>query len=211
MQTYKWIIGLTICLTLILSNIFASDISTKGALLAQKLDQFEVDKHWLPSNQPLDWRTGDPDFSKQTVSKRMTHCSGFVAEACRRMQVYILRPPDHSYSFLANAQNDWLVSKGKQFGWSKVTSMQQAQELANDGHLVVAACRNPKPNSHGHIAILRPSTKTDAQIVAEGPDIIQAGAHNYVRASLKQGFKYHPEELKNGKILFFEHAIPALK
>ena len=186
---------------------YAYDISTEGQILSQKLDGMEVDKHWLPSKEPLDWKTGDPLEQRKPSTSLMTHCSGFVAAACMRLNIYILRPPDHSYGYLANAQNDWLISQGEQNGWSQITSLLEVQQFANQGNLIVAVCRNPKPNSHGHIAIVRPSTKRESLILEEGPDIIQAGARNHVCTSLKQGFKYHPNELRENKVLFFAHKI----
>ena len=57
---------------------------------------------------------------------------------------------------------------------------------------MVVTCKNPDPKRPGHIAIVRPSTKSDQRILAEGPDIIQAGAHHYTRTTAREGFKNHP-------------------
>ena len=37
-----------------------------------------------------------------------THCSAFVASFSKQLGVYMLRPPDHSPTLLANAQMRWL-------------------------------------------------------------------------------------------------------
>ena len=207
MSHWKVLTGVISIFILVMIQGMGKEISPAGKILANRLDAMEVNKHWLPGRQPLNWQTGDPDYSKPEASKRMTHCSAFAAEACRRLGVYIIRPPEHSCGFLANAQFEWLTEKGTHYGWSQVTSLIEVQDLANQGNLVVAVCRNPKPKGHGHIAIIRPSTKEDSQINTEGPNIIQAGAHNYTSTSLKQGFKYHPEELQEHKILFFSHPL----
>jgi hypothetical protein len=207
MSRWKVFAGIISLFIIITIQGVGREISPAGKLLLKRLDVMEVNKHWLPGLRPLNWQTGDPDYSKPEASKRFTHCSEFAAEACRRLEVYILRPPEHSCGFLANAQYEWLAAKGTRYGWSQVTSLIEVQDLANQGNLVVAVCRNPKPKGHGHIALIRPSIKDDTQINTEGPDIIQAGAHNYISTSFKQGFKAHPEELKQKKILFFSHPL----
>ena len=92
--------------------------------------------------------------------------------------IYLLRPPEHPTVLLANAQYDWLFKSGKEQGWTQVPDGHRAQHLANEGYLVVAVYKESDPKHHGHIAIVRPSTKSDELIDAEGPQITQAGAHN---------------------------------
>ena len=82
----------------------------------------------------------------------------------------------------------------------------EAQRLANLGELVVASYRNHDPHRPGHIALVRPSPKSDTAIAAEGPQVIQAGRSNYNRASLMEGFIHHPDAWRNGEIAFFAHA-----
>ena len=71
----------------------------------------------------------------------------------------------------------------------------------------MVTCKNPNPAAPGHIAIVRPSTKSDDQILAEGPQIIQAGARNYSSASTKAGFKNHPGAFENRQLLYFAHKV----
>jgi hypothetical protein len=56
---------------------------------------------------------------------------------------------------------------------------------------------------------VRPSDRSDAAILADGPEIIQAGAHNYLHATTRQGFKNHPGAFEHNELLYFSHAITA--
>jgi hypothetical protein len=141
----------------------------------------------------------------------MSMIRAFVAAACDRMGVYILRPPDHSQVLLANAQNAWLKREGPRFGSHRVDSPVEAQRLANRGDVVVASYTNPNQHRPGHIAMVRPSTKSDGAVADEGPQLIQAGRSNYNSVSLVQGFVHHQDAWKNRGIEFFAHApdVPA--
>jgi hypothetical protein len=153
----------------------------------------------------VDWKTGEPN--NKLVPLDDTHCSAFAAAVSVKLGVYLLRPPEHKTVLLANAQNEWLNGKGVEFGWEHVTDGAQAQGLANQGHFVVASFRNPVPTQHGHIAVVRPSDKSAAQVLAEGPQIIQAGNHNYSSISVKQGFASHPGAFSKNRIQFFAHQL----
>ena len=109
---------------------------------------------------------------------------------------------------LANAQYDWLPEKGREAGWRPVPDGAAAQDLANRGEVVVAVYKNHDPKKSGPIAIVRPATKTSEQIAAEGPEVIQAGGHNYNRTSLKRGFANHPGAFVQREIRFYAHAVP---
>src|SRR6201986_1906318 len=106
-------LGLTIAL---LSPALARDISPAGQRLAQKLDSFDVEKHW-PAHLHVNWETGDPDGKPEKSTGKHTHCSAFVASAAKQLGVYILRPPEHGQTLLANAQFEWLRDKGQEYGW----------------------------------------------------------------------------------------------
>jgi hypothetical protein len=179
----------------------AGEIAQGGEVLARVLDGMEVERHWL-AGETIHWRTGTPD---PRGHQGATHCSAFVAAACDRMGVYILRPPDHSQVLLANAQNAWLKREGPQVGWRRVGLPAEAQRLANLGTLVVASYANPDRHRPGHIALVRPSTKSDSAVADEGPQLIQAGRSNYNSVSLVQGFLHHQDAWKNGAIEFFAH------
>jgi hypothetical protein len=145
----------------------------------------EVESRWLPGD-PVNWRTGAYDSASIPLK---SHCSAFVAAVCARFDVYILRPPEHSEWLLANAQCDWLESEGAEHGWWRVDDPVIAQRLANRGHLVVAGYRSPDDEEAGHIAVVRPSTKSRATIEAEGPAVIQAGIVNYAGTSVISGLR----------------------
>jgi hypothetical protein len=180
----------------------ASEIASAGEALARVLDGMQVERHWL-AGRTIHWRTGLPD---PRGHQGATHCSAFVAAACDRMGVYILRPPDHSQALLANAQDAWLNREGARFGWRRVSSPIEAQRLANLGALVVACYPNPDRHRPGHIALVRPSPKDDATVATEGPQVIQAGRSNYNSVSLVRGFVHHQDAWKNGAIEFYSHA-----
>ena len=168
----------------------------------------DVLKHWLPRVRFVKWETGDPIKESPPATSGHTHCSAFVAAACFRLDIYILRPPEHSASFLASAQQEWLNSQaGIDKGWSRVDNALEAQNLANLGNLVVASWANPVPKKSGHIAIVRPSTWSEEQVAQDGPEIIQAGGTNYISTSVKQGFRGHPKAFENNEIQYHMHAL----
>jgi hypothetical protein len=186
---------------------FAGPISAEGERLVQFLDSLHVEEHWI-AGAIVEWRSGEPTGKPITDDGKHTHCSQFAASACDRLGIYILRPPEHSSVGLANAQFDWLPSDdGKAKGWSPVKDGFAAQELANRGALVVAVYKNHDPKKSGHIALIRPSTKGDAEIQAEGPQVTQAGGANMNSGTLRRGFGNHPGAFKNNEIAFFSHAI----
>jgi hypothetical protein len=197
----------TLWLALCVSAL-ANDISPAGVELAAGLDAMHVDQLWLPG-MSVNWLTGQPTGKAVRNPKEETHCSAFAAAAAKKFGVYLLRPPEHSDDRLANAQRDWLLGAGTNNGWSAVSSPIQAQQLANAGELVVVTFKTADPKKHGHIAIVRPSTKSDEQILAEGPEIIQSGAQNFVRTTVKEGFKHHPGAFENHELLYFAHPIQA--
>ena len=183
----------------------AAEITAGGERLVATLDGMHVEEHWMAGGV-VDWRTGDPKSSVSATADKHTHCSQFVAAACERLGIYILRPPEHGSVLLANAQFDWLPNEGRAAGWQPVADGVEAQDRANRGEVVVAACQNAAPAKPGHIAIVRPGRKTPEQIAAEGPDVIQAGGTNYNSTSLKRGFANHPEAFSKGGIRFYAHS-----
>ena len=185
----------------------AGPLTADGEKLVRFLDSMHVEEHWI-AGAIVEWRTGEPTGKPITDGGKHTHCSQFTSAACDRLGIYILRPPEHRGTLLANAQFDWLPSDdGKANGWSPVKDGSAAQEIANRGALVVAVFKNPDPKKSGHIAIIRPSTKSDAEIKAEGPQVTQAGGTNMTSGTLKRGFGNHPGAFKNNEIAFFSHAI----
>ncbi len=184
----------------------AEEISPTGRWLTEKLDAMDVEHLWLPGTS-VNWQTGTPLRKAPSGKGNHTHCSAFAAEACRRLGIYLLRPPEHSTVMLANAQYDWLFKSGKEQGWTRVPDGLQAQHFANQGYLVVAVFKESDPKRPGHIAIIRPSTKSNEQINAEGPQVTQAGGHNARSTSLKRGFGNHPDAWKNQLVRYFAHKV----
>jgi hypothetical protein len=166
----------------------------------------EVESHWLPGHQ-IHWRTGE--IRSDRPGK--THCSAFLAAACERLGIYLLRPPEHGQALLANAQAQWLRRSGPGRGWRPVDSPFRAQELVNAGQVVVAMYESPDPGKSGHAALVRPSDKSDALVETEGPQVTQAGAENAASTSLKQGFRHHPGawvSARQYRVEFFVHDRP---
>ena len=187
-------------------SAIASEITPAGRQLTTFLDSMHVDQLWLPGRQ-VDWRTGEPNGKVYSNATSHTHCSAFAAATAEKAGIYLLHPPEHSAVLLANAQQDWLCGAGTNEGWQRVKSPIEAQQLANQGWLVVVTCKNPDPKRPGHIAIVRPSTKSDDLLLAQGPDIIQAGAQNSNSTTTQEGFKRHPGAFENGQLLYFSHAL----
>ena len=187
----------------------ASGDKADGARLAAFLDGLQVESRW-PAGLHVDWETGLPDGKTERFEGKHTHCSAFVASAAKRLGVYILRPPEHGQTLLANAQFDWLSGRGAGYGygWKPIPDGYEAQRAANRGYLVVAAYKNPSPTKPGHIAIVRPSGKSRSAIEAEGPQVIMAGLHNYASTTAQHGFADHPGAFAGGQIAYYAHDLP---
>ncbi len=184
----------------------AAVITAAGQRLEASLDRLDVEHRW-PAGVHVDWQTGEPDGRVVRTEGKHTHCSAFVAAAAGQLGVYILRPPEHSPVLLANAQSDWLADAAVAKGWTPLADGLQAQAAANAGVLVVAVYRNHHDGRPGHIAIVRPSDKSDAAILAEGPQITQAGLSNYRSTSLRQGFAGHPAAWNRDELRYYAHPV----
>ena len=180
------------------------------AALAQRLfamiDALDVEHRW-PAGQRVDWQTGLPNGLPVAAGHTDTHCSAFVAVAAEKAGIYILRPPEHGQVLLANAQNEWLSDEGGEEGWRPLEGPQAAQDAANKGQLVVASYHNRRNNKPGHIAIVRPGTKSPQQIAEEGPDVIQAGTINSTSISIKAGFAGHVHAWNDNEIDYYAHSL----
>ena len=201
-------LNLALAVLIAAAPVRADEISPAGQKLAKFYDSLSVDKLWLPGRY-VKWESGEALDKKVTDNKPHTHCSAFVASACKRLDIYILRPPEHGTQFLANAQADWLAAAGKVKGWEHIADLWAAQKRANHGDIVVAVYKEADPKRHGHIALVRPSTKSAAQIAADGPQVIQSGMDNYVDASLKDGFKHHKNAWAKREVRFYAHKATA--
>jgi hypothetical protein len=206
MRLFIGLIAAFLALTLV-APAKASGDKADGHRLAAFLDGLQVESRW-PAGVHVDWETGLPDGRIERFEGKHTHCSAFVASAAKQLGVYILRPPEHGQTLLANAQYDWLRDEGQAHGWSQLPDGYEAQRAANRGFLVVAAYKNHHSDKPGHIAIVRPSGKTKAEILAEGPQIIQAGGHNYTSTTLRHGFADHPAAWENNEVVYYAHDLP---
>ncbi len=185
-------------------------VTPAGARLIAFLDGSGVDHLWLAGTR-VDWKTGVPTTAWLDDAREHTHCSAFAASAAMRLGVYVLRPPDHSETLLANAQMRWLRgADAAANGWRTLPDARTAQARANVGDLVLAAFENPDPRRPGHIAIVRPSDIDMPTLLENGPYVTQAGGHNALEVALKHGFGGHPGAWVpggGGAVGFFAHAI----
>jgi hypothetical protein len=179
-----------------------------GDRLATALDGMNVESHWLV-HELVNWETGDPDKGADYEGPGThSHCSAFAAAAAKKLGVYLLRPPEHGQVLLANAQAEWLENTaGRKFGWRKVSSMKEAQRLANEGNLVLVVFQSSDKHVPGHIAIVRPSEKSLHALEENGPEIIQAGNQNYAKTNVRIGFQHHPGAWPDG-VLYYVHSVP---
>lgn len=191
----------------------ADEIAPAGRQLSKFLDGLHVERLWT-AGHAVDWQTGERLTSSERLNAEergastATHSSAFVAAAAERLGIYILRPPQHAEHRLANAQCRWLHGeKAREQGWRAVKSAEEAQRLANHGQLVVAAFENPDQRHAGHVAIVRPAIHGAQHLHDVGPQIIQAGPHNYNSTSLAHGFKHHPLAWGNRYVRFYAHAV----
>ena len=179
-------------------------ISPRGCALSAFLDSLKVEEYWA-HGVSVNWLTGSsstPGGANMTLGKA-SHCSAFAAAVADLLGVYILRPPAVSDLGLANKQSVWLATN--QDGWTP-QNMTNAQSLANLGNLVVASYYDSAPNASGHIAVLRPSARSIADILALGPEECQSGMHNYNDTNVSTGFDQHAGAFPDG-ILFYSHIV----
>ena len=181
------------------------EISLAGHALLQMLQSMDVTRHWLSGHERVQWETGEPQ-PNSSHARKSTHCSAFTAAAAERLEIYILREPDHSAALLASAQQEWLNNPaGIQAGWRRLSDACEAREQANLGKFVVASFKNPDVHRPGHIAVVLPSNWSDSKVKKHGCEIMQAGAHNFDSTSLRQGFANHRGAFSEGLIEFHVH------
>ena len=182
-------------------------ITPAGERLSSALDAMDVEQHWL-NHQHINWETGEPDKGEDyTGPGTHTHCSAFAAAAAKRLGVYLLRPPEHGQILLANAQYEWLASDaGRKAGWGALSGMEEAQRLANQGNLVLAAYESPNEHTPGHVAIVRPSKRSTDTLLADGPELISAGVRNHNKVNARVAFEHHPGAFPDA-IRYYVHIL----
>lgn len=184
-------------------NQCCGKITPEGHRLAAAIDSFDVEHHWL-SGTRIEWLSGDPLPNKP---KGTTHCSAYAAAAAYRLQIYLLRPPDHGQYRLSNAQGHWLDSdEGRKAGWKAISTPAEAQTLTNQGWLVLVTYINPNEADPGHLAVLRPAEKTEAQLAEEGPQVSQSGWTNRNNSVAAKSFTRHPGAWPNN-VRYYAHAV----
>jgi hypothetical protein len=109
---------------------------------------------------------------------------------CKRFRVALAEPaPDN---LLPESQIDWLVNEGTGRGWVALDGNVEAQLLANQGWVVVAAWKAPDGGSDrslgGQTAIVRPTSKPVEAVGDRGPQITVAGEQNHRVIALKDDF-----------------------
>jgi len=183
-------------------------ITPAGDRLSDTLDAMNVESLWLV-HEHVNWETGEPDRGPDyTGPGTHTHCSAVAAAAAKKFGIYLLRPPEHGQILLANAQYDWLAGDAaRQAGWRPVGGMQEAQRLANEGNFVLAVYQSPDAHTPGHVGIVRPSKRSMDTLLADGPELIQAGQHNHEKVNTRVAFENHPGAFPDG-IRYYVHLIP---
>ena len=186
------------------------EITPEGHRLAAVIDSMKVETHWL-AHEHVNWETGEADRPATYVGPdKATHCSSFAAAVGERLNVYMLRPPQHPQQLLASAQAQWFHgSDGLDKGWKELTGAgheRWAQELANQGNLVVIVYESPDPHKPGHIIVVRPSEKSAAALQKDGPEIAQAGTTNHNDSVAAHSFGSHPGAWPDG-VHYYWHFV----
>lgn len=197
--------------TLLSSGVFAQEclqMQDAGVKLKDCYLSMNVENLWLAGHH-VNWETGVADNPALTQGIK-THCSAFVASACKKNGVYILSPPQHGQVLLANAQDEWLHSQvARKEGWKMLHDEAElyvhAQELANKGYLVVAIYKNSNGAKPGHVALVMPENRSLTDLEESGPEIIMAGTHNHSAIDFRSGFKSHIRQWPAVEIEFFVH------
>ncbi len=186
------------------------NIDTSGIKLQQFYKKLNVENLWQKGVH-VNWETGEADNPDATKNIK-THCSSFAAAACKWLNIYLLHPPEHNPSLLANAQYNWLSTpEAANDGWKKLPNndYKMIQEKANNGFVVIAVWKNPSPHLSGHIALIMPQNIDVERLSEKTIKIIQAGRINSSNISLAEGFEKHIISWQNSSIVFYynEHKI----
>ena len=184
-------------------------ISEGGKRLRVFLDGTHVKTRWIADYHVI-WQTGQRKGPPEGDPAHHTHCSAYVAAVALYLDIYILRPPNHKQSRLANAQISWLGGVGTESGptaaeagWNSLGTsgddgvLNDAITAANAGKLVVAGYFQPptqQPDGSqiqraGHIVAVRPQESFPPD---KGPQVVTAGVQNFKSASMKFAFGNHP-------------------
>jgi hypothetical protein len=127
-----------------------------------------------------------------------THCNAFVndfAEAAFGYGGLRGKNANEIVDFMKAGKLGWTAVHDEKAGSSLQDDFRKAQELANQGYLVIAAYRSPStPDAHGHVAVVLPGElKKSGMWGMDVPDTAQAGHIVYARGPLSVGFEKKPE------------------
>jgi hypothetical protein len=160
-----------------------------------------VESRWQ-SGHHITWTTGQQDRADGVAPETASHCSAFVAAVALALDLYVLRPPNHSQELLTNHQYAWL--NGKEYpgapnaqasNWQALGLsggpgvLAQAVSRANAGQLVLAAFASADPHKPGHICIMRPQVWSEDS--GSPPLVMSAGTRNYPSIDMKTAFAQH--------------------
>jgi hypothetical protein len=183
-------------------------VDKKGKSLEKFYLRLDVEHLWIAGSH-INWETGVADKPDATAGNH-THCSAFIASACEKLGIYILRPPEHGQILLANAQYDWLqTEEARKNGWRLITNANrislytEVQKLANSGKLIIAVIKSPDDSKPGHAALIMPKEIDEDKLTESGPVLIMAGTHNFNFISLKNGFRSHIANWPENEIMFY--------
>ncbi len=176
-------------------------ISPAGLQLRSTLDGMNVKEHW-PADGTFSWRTGT---AAATGVNGGVNSGAFVEAVCTRLGVPLLEPT--AGNFAANRQRDWLLQDGAAKGWHRVGPL-DAQLLANQGWVVIAAWKNPTPgagyrNGAGLVAVVRPAVRPAAEVPATGPMVAVAAKQNFKFTPVKSCFP--PQAWAEEQIVYVAH------
>jgi hypothetical protein len=176
-------------------------ITERGRALAAMLDSLEVEVYWK-RGVSVNWLTGaEGGFGPNMTVGTASHCSSFAPAVAQLLGVYLLtQSATVSDLGLANRQADWLRTNLNS-GWFEVASHAAAQHIANTGGLVMATLKEDSVS--GHIAVVRPSIKSDAEVSVFGPQICQSGMTNHNDIDLRTGFNVHADPML--RVLYYSH------
>jgi hypothetical protein len=163
----------------------------------------DVEHHWL-AGQRVDWKTGNSvdDDGSGTASNG----GAFVAAVGARLKVPM--PAPEGSNFLPGSQFEWLLIDGKAKGWLPMGEV-EAQLLANQGWVVIAAWKNTAPagerKTAGMLAIVRPDSRPVGEIAAKGPSVILASDQNRNSVVFNQAFPASAWSNRDQEVVFFAH------
>jgi hypothetical protein len=206
--------------TLTAEEISGAGLSLGGSRLKEFLDRLPIETNWLAGHRVI-WQTGQQNGPDGVGPEDHTHCSALVAAIALDLDIYILRPPNHSQQLLANAQTEWLGGhaypgpSAADSGWKDLGGsgdegvLAKAVAAANAGKLVVAGYRQPpvkEPGTgrlvqkSGHVVVVRPQLEKFP--ADKGPLVTMAGDRNWREIHMGPAFGSHPDAWPNAIRLF---------